>query len=263
MRRWWCSSTGSKAARQPLRRRPDACAAAARLGRRGAAFPRLLGRTEPPAARLPLGRLGRDRLDPAPPARRFPQRSLFAAGVSLGGNALLKWAGEQELRRRRDRAGPRRSARRSTLPPPVGPAARLQPGLCQALPAHAEGPAGAKLERFPASSTRRACRRREPPRVRRRVTAPLHGFRDAADYWRSASSKPWLAAIRLPALVLNAAERSLPAAAGIARPAMSCRLGDARNIPRAAAMSASSAAPVPGRLDWLPQRLLAHFDTLR
>ena len=28
---------------------------------------------------------------------RFPQRHLFAAGVSLGGNALLKWLGEQEL----------------------------------------------------------------------------------------------------------------------------------------------------------------------
>jgi len=27
---------------------------------------------------------------------RFPQREIFVVGVSLGGNALLKWAGEQE-----------------------------------------------------------------------------------------------------------------------------------------------------------------------
>lgn len=35
-------------------------------------------------------------------------------------------------------------------------------------------------------------------------TAPLHGFRDTPDYWRRASAKPQLARIRIPALVLNA-----------------------------------------------------------
>ncbi|MEO8079853.1 MAG: alpha/beta fold hydrolase [Caldimonas sp.] len=35
-------------------------------------------------------------------------------------------------------------------------------------------------------------------------TAPLHGFRDAADYYARASARPALAAIRIPALVLNA-----------------------------------------------------------
>jgi hypothetical protein len=36
------------------------------------------------------------------------------------------------------------------------------------------------------------------------VTAPLHGFLGADDYWRRSSSAPWLAAIRVPTLVLNA-----------------------------------------------------------
>jgi hypothetical protein len=36
-------------------------------------------------------------------------------------------------------------------------------------------------------------------------TAPLHGFRDTADYWQRASAKPHLARLRIPALVLNAA----------------------------------------------------------
>ncbi len=36
------------------------------------------------------------------------------------------------------------------------------------------------------------------------VTAPLHGFRDADDYWRRASSKPLLRDIAVPTLVLNA-----------------------------------------------------------
>jgi predicted alpha/beta-fold hydrolase len=35
-------------------------------------------------------------------------------------------------------------------------------------------------------------------------TAPLHGFRDTEDYWRRASAKPQLAAVRVPALVINA-----------------------------------------------------------
>ena len=35
-------------------------------------------------------------------------------------------------------------------------------------------------------------------------TAPLHGFKNTEDYWLRASAKPHLAAIRIPALVVNA-----------------------------------------------------------
>jgi predicted alpha/beta-fold hydrolase len=37
-----------------------------------------------------------------------------------------------------------------------------------------------------------------------RFTAPLHGFRDAADYWARASSRPLLERIAVPALLVNA-----------------------------------------------------------
>lgn len=37
-----------------------------------------------------------------------------------------------------------------------------------------------------------------------RFTAPLHGFDDAADYWRSSSSRPFLSEITIPALLVNA-----------------------------------------------------------
>ena len=37
-----------------------------------------------------------------------------------------------------------------------------------------------------------------------RYTAPLHGFHDAAEYWRQCSCKPFLQSIRIPTLVLNA-----------------------------------------------------------
>ena len=53
-------------------------------------------------------------------------------------------------------------------------------------------------------------------------TAPLHGFRDTDDYWSRGSAKPHLHAIRIPALVVNAANDPFvparqPAAAGRGR----------------------------------------------
>ncbi|MEP4077094.1 YheT family hydrolase [Haloferula sp.] len=38
-----------------------------------------------------------------------------------------------------------------------------------------------------------------------RYTAPLHGFRDAEDYWARSSSRQFLGEIRVPALLVNAA----------------------------------------------------------
>ena len=55
-------------------------------------------------------------------------------------------------------------------------------------------------------------------------TAPLHGFRDTDDYYARASAKPHLAAIRIPALVLNARnDPFLPAAGAAAARARSAR----------------------------------------
>lgn len=38
-----------------------------------------------------------------------------------------------------------------------------------------------------------------------RFTAPLHGFQDAEDYWARSSSRPFLKGIKIPALLVNAA----------------------------------------------------------
>jgi predicted alpha/beta-fold hydrolase len=38
-----------------------------------------------------------------------------------------------------------------------------------------------------------------------RYTAPLHGFRDADDYWARSSSRPFLPRITIPSLLVNAA----------------------------------------------------------
>ncbi|MET0541479.1 MAG: alpha/beta hydrolase, partial [Variovorax sp.] len=49
-------------------------------------------------------------------------------------------------------------------------------------------------------------------------TAPLHGFKDTEDYWRRGSAKPHLSTIRIPALVVNAANDPFVPADSLPRP---------------------------------------------
>ncbi len=63
----------------------------------------------------------------------------------------------------------------------------------------------AKALRFPGKLDLNGIRRvRSFAEFDDRYTAPLHGFRDAADYWARASAGPFLPAIHVPALLLNA-----------------------------------------------------------
>ena len=65
-----------------------------------------------------------------------------------------------------------------------------------------------------------------------RYTAPLHGFRDADDYWTQCSSKQFISGIRVPTLLLNAADD--PFLAGDCYPEDACRASDSvrLEIPR-------------------------------
>jgi predicted alpha/beta-fold hydrolase len=49
-------------------------------------------------------------------------------------------------------------------------------------------------------------------------TAPLHGFRDADDYWRRGSAKPHLHRVEIPALVVNAVNDPFVPAESLPRP---------------------------------------------
>ncbi|GER14931.1 YheT family hydrolase [Variovorax boronicumulans] len=145
---------------------------------------------------------------------------VLAAGVSLGGNALLRWACE---------AG--ESARAS-----VDAVASVCAPLDLAAGGEAIGrgfnrlvytrmflatmkpKALAKLAQFPGLFDRdRLMAARDLYDFDDVFTAPLHGFRNTDDYWARGSSKPLLGAIRVPALVVNARNdpfipaRSLPA----------------------------------------------------
>ena len=196
--------------------------------------------------------------------RLFPQRRLFAAGVSLGGNALLKWAGEQE-----DSARDVVQALAAVCAPLDLTAAgqALQQGFslvyAKRFLVTLKANSKAKLARFPGLfDERRMLAAKTLYDFDDAVTAPVHGFRDAADYWRRASSKPWLGGVRLPALVLNALnDPFLPRLAlpGPQQVAASVRL----EYPEAGGHVGFVSGAFPGHLGWLPQRLLDFFDSQR
>ncbi len=194
-------------------------------------------------------------------AAAYPGAELFAAGVSLGGNALLRWAQEQG-----DSASQRvRAIAAVSAPLDLAAGGRaIASGLSYQIYTRMflrtlKPKALRMIARHPGLA--------DPARVRRArdlgafddaFTAPIHGFRDAADYWARASSKPHLKRLRLPTLILNARNDPFQPAAvlpgadatsdwvRLEQPAHGGHVGFAQGA-------------APGRLDWLPQRLLHFF----
>jgi predicted alpha/beta-fold hydrolase len=141
---------------------------------------------------------------------KLRQRSaapLLAVGVSLGGNALLRWAEEMGA----SAAAVAASVAAVSSPVDLTASGRaIDRGFNRQVYARMflatmKPKALAKLQHHPglfdAERVRRASTIHEFDNL---VTAPLHGFRDTEDYWARASAKPQLARIRIPALVLNA-----------------------------------------------------------
>ncbi len=135
---------------------------------------------------------------------------LLAVGVSLGGNALLRWAEEGGA------AAPAacRVAAVAAVCSPLDLAAgagAIGRGFnrhvyTRMFLASMKPKALAKLAQHPGLFDGEALRAATDLHAFDDVfTAPLHGFRDAEDYWARCSAGPHLAAIRVPALVLNAA----------------------------------------------------------
>ena len=190
-----------------------------------------------------------------------PTRPCYAVGVSLGGNALLKWLGERQ-------AGAGDCLRAAAaISAPLDLTAcghHLARGFNRIYTQYflrtLKRNATEKLRRYPGLfDERRMSAANSLYEFDDVVTAPLHGFAGADDYWRKASSKPWLTGIRLPTLVLNAQnDPFLPAQAlPLARQAAaSVRL----EFPRQGGHVGFVTGSLPGRLDWLPQRLLHFFQ---
>lgn len=133
-------------------------------------------------------------------------RPLVVVGISLGGNALLRWAEE---------AGDSASRVVSAVAAVCSPIDLAAGGWAigrgfnrlvytpmflrtmkpKALRKLAQHPGLFNAERLMAA--------RDLYEFDNVFTAPLHGFRNTEDYWSRASAKPHLARIRVPALVVN------------------------------------------------------------
>ncbi|UOD51339.1 YheT family hydrolase [Orrella daihaiensis] len=193
---------------------------------------------------------------------RAPMAQWHVAGVSLGGNALLKYLGE-----RAGQTAPIETAVSICAPMDLFAAGnRLsEDWVCrQVYTRHflrsMKPKIMEKASRFPgAIDVTRISRARTLKDFDDAYTAPMHGFANALDYWQKASSKPWLPYIEVPTLIINPRndpfipEPSLPgpseasAHVTLHQPAEGGHMGFVTGR-------------FPGNLNWLPARLAKFFN---
>ncbi|MEJ2653237.1 MAG: alpha/beta hydrolase, partial [Gammaproteobacteria bacterium] len=130
--------------------------------------------------------------------RAEPSTPVAAIGYSMGGNVLLKWLGE------RGAAAPVRAAVAVSVPFDLANAAmRVHQGfsrvyelrMLRSLQAVMYGKTAQQTLPWDHKDISAIKSLRE---FDDRITAPLHGFRDADDYYTRASCKPYLAAVTTP-----------------------------------------------------------------
>jgi predicted alpha/beta-fold hydrolase len=189
---------------------------------------------------------------------RQPGIPLFAAGVSLGGNALLKWLGEQG------------HAANAVVDGAAGISVPLDLAVANEALSSGFGlvyarhflrtlvpTALAKLARHPglfeAAAVRAARTLRDFDDA---VTAPLHGIADAADYYARSSAGRFLHGIAVPTLVLNARNDPFLPAAVLPRHAGSAVVLEQ---PDEGGHAGFVSGAFPGTLSWMPARVMAHF----
>ncbi len=186
---------------------------------------------------------------------------LYAMGVSLGGNVLLKWLGESGEKALSviDAA--------ASVSAPIDVAASgdaLGRGFNRKYTREflktLKQKILAKLDEYPEIVDRKSLLAAENFRqFDDLVTAPLHGFLNTDDYWKKASSKPVLPYISVPTLIINAQNdpfmppESLPREQEVSDQVV-------LDYPEEGGHAGFVSGPFPGKLEWLPGRLLDFFD---
>jgi len=188
--------------------------------------------------------------------------ALLAVGVSLGGNVLLKWLGE------RGSAAEFVAAAAAVSPPQDlhAGAISLSSGFNRLYTlnflATLRRKSLAMLERHPGLfDAGRVARSRDFFAFDDLVTAPLHGFDGAIDYWTRSSCRPLLGGITVPTLVINALNDPFLPPSALATSAEVSRAVQLEYPAQGGHVGFVAGGP-PGRLDWLPRRLFAHFETV-
>jgi hypothetical protein len=192
-----------------------------------------------------------------------PQTPLFATGFSLGGNALLKWLGEQGTAAAAVVDGA------ASICPPLDLAAAneaLSHGFNLVYARHFLDTlipkALAKLGRFPGLYSADLVRRAKTLHdFDDAVTAPLHGFHGAADYYARSSARQFLDGIRVPTLLINTGNDPFLPIAALPRPDQ-LGIHVTFETPAQGGHVGFVGGHFPGNLDWLPQRILGHLSGL-
>ena len=195
--------------------------------------------------------------------RRFAARAggaqVHAAGLSLGGNVLMKWLGEQGTAA----TGVIDSAISVCAPVDLSAAgAALERGFARVYALNflqtLKGKAMAKLEQFPGLFDAGALLQVRTMRGFDDVfTAPLHGYRDVDDYWTRASCKPGLRAVAVRSLLINSLDDPfLPRAALPRQDAVSACI--TLDYPTSGGHVGFVGGRPPGHTRWLAGRV-AHF----
>jgi hypothetical protein len=184
---------------------------------------------------------------------------LHAVGVSLGGNVLMKWAGER---------GPQacsvlQSAVAVCAPVDLRAAgAALESGFARLYATNflqtLKRKAAAKLQRFPGAFDAGRLRQARTMRAFDDVfTAPVHGYRDVDDYWTRASCRPGLGAVAVRSLLVNALDDPFLPPAALPRPdEVSAQV--TLDYPAQGGHVGFVGGPPPGNGGWIARRV-AHF----
>lgn len=178
----------------------------------------------------------------------------YATGVSLGGNALLRWLGESQHQADFiDRA----CAISAPLDLAAG-GASLSRGFnmlyTRIFLETLKPKCIRKLAQFPGLFNRESMlQARDLYAFDNVVTAPLHGYRDTDDYWHRASAKHVLPDITVPTLVLNA--RNDPFLPGHYLPAAASPKVTL-DYPAHGGHVGFTSGAIPGKLGWLPDKIV-------
>ena len=187
---------------------------------------------------------------------RFPERTIYAVGVSLGGNALTKWCGEQG------------DAAASVIQAAASVSNPLDLGISAEAILHshnwifntyfmrAMGESYAKrMVLHPELRVKDfLIKPKNFPEFDEHYTAPMHGYTSAWDYYHRASSRGFIPKIRIPFLLLNAMnDPFVPASL----------FPNAHEVPDNVTLEQPTdgghvgfvAGKFPGHLNWLPERL--------
>ena len=153
--------------------------------------------------------------------RQAAGRPLLVVGISLGGNALLRWAQEAGA----SAAATVRAIAAVSSPVDLAAAGHaIDRGFNRAVYtrmflATMKPKALAKWQQHPGLFDRHAlAAARTLYEFDNVFTAPVHGYKDTPDYWARASAKPHLARVQVPALVLNARNDPFVPAAQLPHP---------------------------------------------